>query len=430
MRTVSVSPARWFIVGSFAAGLLVIGACSTTSTSPSTTVAGAGSSSTTGTPTPSSSGGSSSGSSSTTKPVVASGTYAATSAWLCHPDLAETNDVCRRNLDTTVLRADGTKTIEKHTPASDPKIDCFYVYPTVSRDTTPNADMTPAEGEEILAAINQVARLNSTCRVYAPVYRQIPLTGLSFGGGGNGGTTTTFPEGKDPRSIAYNDVVDAFTTFLDTQSKGRGFVLVGHSQGSGHLNRLIKDKIDGDEALRKRLVSAYLLGGSVAVPEGKDVGGDFQNVPACRSADQLGCVVSYASFRATAPPPADSLFGRPRGGNGLALCNNPASLPGGKAELDGRFPNGTKGVIGNADPVPGVDTPFVSFPGLVQGECVSKDGFTWLEVTIPEASAADPRGAYVKGDLTPPWGLHLIDANLTMGDVETMVASQAKMYGN
>lgn len=428
MRIAPGSSARSLIVGTAAAGLLAVGACSSTATTstPSTTVAGANASSTSSSA-PSTAG---SGGTTTTKAAAASGTYAATSAWLCHPDLPADTDVCRRNLDTTVLQADGTKEIEKHTPATDPKIDCFYVYPTVSRDTTPNADMTPAEGEEILAAVNQVARLNSTCRVFAPVYRQIPLTGLSFGGGGGGGSTTTFPPGKDPRSIAYNDVVDAFTTFLDTQSKGRGFVLVGHSQGTGHLNRLIKEKIDGDESLRKRLVSAYLLGGSVAVPDGKDAGIDFQNVPACRKTDQVGCVVSYMSFRATAPPPADTLFGKPRGGDGKSLCNNPAALSGGKAEVHGYYPNGTKGVIGNADPVPGVDTPFVSFPGLVQGECVSRDGLTWLEVTIPEASAADPRGAYVKGDLTPPWGLHLIDANLTMGNVEAMVTAQAKAYAN
>ena len=87
------------------------------------------------------------------------------------------------------------------------------------------------------------------------------------------------------------------------------------------------------------LVAAYLAGRSVSVPEGEDVGGQFQNVPVCKANDQTGCVISWASFRADAPPVAGSFFGRPVAGSRsggaeqpegqVAVCANPADLAGG-----------------------------------------------------------------------------------------------------
>ncbi len=85
-------------------------------------------------------------------------------------------------------------------------------------------------------------------------------------------------------------------------------MLIGHSQGAFMLTQLIKQQIDTKPAVRKLLVSAILLGGNITVPIGKDVGGSFQHVPACRSNRQTGCVVAYSSF--LDPPPANTLFGR------------------------------------------------------------------------------------------------------------------------
>ena len=81
----------------------------------------------------------------------------------------------------------------------------------------------------------------------------------------------------------------------------------------------------------------------MTVAAGQDVGGDFQNIPACRSADQTGCVVAYSSFNE--PPPPDSCLagwesartaGQPAG-NVQVLCVNPASLSGGTGALQPYF---------------------------------------------------------------------------------------------
>lgn len=45
--------------------------------------------------------------------------------------------------------------------------------------------------------------------------------------------------------LAYTDVLAAFRNYLANDNQGRGFVLVGHSQGAFHLSRLVKEEIDG-----------------------------------------------------------------------------------------------------------------------------------------------------------------------------------------
>lgn len=354
--------------------------------------------------------------------------YADDARWLCKPGLPD--DVCARDLDATAVFADGSTEVQPHEVAEDPPIDCFYVYPTVSRDESPNSDFEAAEGSEVYTAYNQAARLTGACRVFAPIYRQATLSMIG----------AEPPAGVDPRQVAYDDVVDAFRYYVANESDGRGFVLVGHSQGAGHLNRLVAEEIDGEPLLRDRLVSAILLGSSVAVPEGEVVGGDFDNVPVCETADQVGCVVSYASFRSTAPPPASSFFGRPRDGQGRAVCVNPASPEGGAASLqpyfavaapEGSLIGGVRGAQPFADEArtAEITTPFVTFPDFVEGECVDDGDFSYLSLTV-HGDPADPRIDDIGGDLTPEWGMHLVDANVAMGDLLDLVRAQAEGFAD
>lgn len=349
--------------------------------------------------------------------------------WLCKPGIDD--DICQRDLDATVVEADGSTEVVPHEVAADPAVDCFYVYPTTSRDEAINSDLEPAENQEIVTVLNQVARLTSECRVFAPVYRQVSL-------GGIGPDAEEAPEGVDPRAIAYDDVLDAFKYYVANESDGRGFVLIGHSQGAGILTRLIADEVDGEPALRDRLVSAYILGSSVSVPEGEVVGGSFQEVPLCEATDQVGCVVTFASFRSTAPPPESSFFGRPRDGDGVAGCVNPASPAGGSAMLQpyfsieqpaGSLLGGTESAQPFADPArtSEITTPWVAYPEFVEGECVTEGDFTYLKLTV-HGDPDDPRTDDIGGDLSPEWGMHLVDANVAMGDIVAMVGEQAEAY--
>ena len=74
------------------------------------------------------------------------------------------------------------------------------------------------------------------------------------------------------------------------------------------LRKLVREEIDRRRAVRGRMLSALLLGGNVLVRDGRNVGGDFQRIPACGFARQLGCVIAFSAFNYT--PPEDARFGR------------------------------------------------------------------------------------------------------------------------
>ena len=352
--------------------------------------------------------------------------YADENNWLCRP--GRKGDACDVDLTTTVVAADGTLTRE--TWAANPKapIDCFYVYPTVSTDLGFNSDMT-ADPAETNVIHQQFARFGSKCRTFAPMYRQITLVGLRQRlAGGN----VTFDNGPQ-----YNDVRDAWRSYLQRDNQGRGFVLVGHSQGAYILSELLKQEIDG-RPIQKQLVGAYILGATFPVAKGKDAGGVLQHIPLCRKPGQIGCVVNFSAFRSTVPPPANTLFGKAADAAQTGSCTNPAALAGGSAPLHSYlFATGrtialpgpaTTWVTGKT-----VDTPFVSVPGLLSATCTSNEHATYLEITV-KGDPADPRTDDITGDLgipgkpIPMWGLHLIDVNLVMGNLLALVDQQTTAY--
>ena len=353
--------------------------------------------------------------------------YSKGESWLCRPGR---QDACAIDLSTTVVAANGKLTREDWAPNPNAAIDCFYVYPTVSNDPTGNSDMMPGPEEKSVIRA-QFARFGSVCRPYAPLYRQITLTALRSIIAGR-------PMQVD-RVLAYNDVLDAWNYYLEHDNKGRGVVLIGHSQGSGVLTQLIKNEIDG-KPVQGRVISALLLGTSLPVPQGKDVGGAFQKIPLCHSDHQTGCVIAYASFRATSPPPANSRFGKVAGENMVAACTNPAALGGGKGDLHAYLGSRSSGVVSaEAPPRPWVNppqpinTPFVSVPGLLTAECVKNEHFSYLAVTVngnPQDPRTDdiPGDVVVNGQVQADWGLHLIDVNLAMGNLIEIVGKQSKAY--
>ncbi len=361
--------------------------------------------------------------------------YADRSSWLCWPGR---DDACAGDNTTTVVLADGSVTTETWAVNPVAPIDCFYVYPTVSNDPGVISDMT-ANDEERRVVEQQLSRFGSQCRVYAPLYRQFTLTALRaavMGGTPPGG-------GAVRPNTGYLDVVDAWNHYLEHENDGRGVVLMGHSQGAGVLTQLIANEIDG-KPVQEKLVSAMLLGSNLPVDKGGTTG-TFRSIPLCGSADQTGCAISYVSFRADSPPPASSRFGVPREPNSPleAACVNPAALVHGKPEgqVDLHAYLASSGNLLGSSEEPGpwvkggpdVTTPFVSVPGLLTGECVRKDGFHYLAVTV-NADPADPRADTIAGDvvqngvIAKDWGLHLIDVNLVMGDLVKLVERQAAAW--
>jgi hypothetical protein len=354
--------------------------------------------------------------------------YSRADNWLCLPGQ---EDACSANQDTTIVKENGTLIPEKFKPAKNPPVDCFYVYPTVSRDRGVVSDMD-AGPEEMGVIAQQFARFADVCKTYAPLYRQYTLTSLM-------GRQTGHPMALPPDpAVGYHDVVDAWNYYLQNYNHGRGVVLIGHSQGSGVLTRFIKDEIDG-KPVQKQLVVAILGGTRLGVPAGKDVGGDFQTVPLCHDAKTPGCVIAFASFRASSPPPPDTLFGKVQTQGWEAACVNPAALGGGSGDVHAYLTASRSFIVGGDGAAPvwatgkTVQTPFVSVPGLLTSECAHNENGTYLAITM-HGDPADPRTDDIGGDVTiggnvlKQWGLHLIDMNLFMGNFQDIVRSETRAY--
>jgi hypothetical protein len=362
--------------------------------------------------------------------AVMAATASAETTWLCKPGLA--SNPCLNSEETTVELANGKSVIEKAKPAKSPPIDCFYVYPTVSSQFTENAN-EEIDPEEDAIAESQASRFSQVCNVYAPIYPQLTIPAINTPGG-------VTPEGA---AKAYVGVLKAFEEYLAKFNKGRGFELIGHSQGSAMLEQLIKEQIDPNPALRKQLIGAVILGGNVIVPEGKIVGGSFKTVPACQVAGETGCVIAYSSF--LKEPPNPSNFGRPTsplgalggGAEGVehpqVLCVNPtlplqAPLSGPTLAyyptfnaFGGKFP----GLLGAVVQAPKASTPWVAAPAEYTAQCEHRNGASWLQLNL--GSESDVRERLVE-TLGPEWGTHLVDVNVALGNLVPAVGLQGAAY--
>ncbi|MFN8159817.1 MAG: DUF3089 domain-containing protein [Solirubrobacterales bacterium] len=328
--------------------------------------------------------------------------------WLCRPGLAE--NPCLADMTATVVGAAGGTRVEHSRPARRPGVDCFYVYPTVSGQQTVNANLH-IDPSEISIAEVQASRFSQACRVYAPMYRQLTLRAIFH------------PEllTAEAANRAYLGVRQAWRNYLAHYNRGRGVVLIGHSQGTRMLTRLVTEEIDPRPGMRRLLVSALLIGGHVTVAKGRGVGGSFQHVAACRTARQNACVVAYSSY--DSEPPPDSLFARAGDPFGQddgdpdkldALCVSPPALTGDGEALGAYFSTG------------GGPTPWVRYPDLYSGRCESADGATWLQ--IDHSSIPGDTRPIVTPSLGAAWGLHLYDINLALGNLVKLTKLEASAY--
>jgi hypothetical protein len=229
------------------------------------------------------------------------------------------------------------------------------------------------------------------------------------------------------REQAYADVLEAWRTYLRRFNNGRGVVLVSHSQGTFVLRRLIREEIDPRRAMRRKLVSALLLGGNVLVKKGGDRGGDFQRIRACRAPRQVGCVVAFSGFNAPVPP--NALFGRSSDPALEVLCTNPAALRGGSAPVTSIYPtkpfaDSVIGAAANAaiSGLPKPRTPWATFPDVYTARCSHAGGASVLQLK--------PRGNVFDLTAVPDatWGVHLGDANIAWGDLSDLVRRQIAVY--
>ncbi len=338
-------------------------------------------------------------------------TYSHDAMWLCRPGLL--GNVCDGDLSATEVLPSGQRSLVPPKPDPAPKVDCFYVYPTVDLSLSP-ANHTDFSDRTLQSrtVLVQAARLGEVCAVYAPLYRQVTI-GTYFAS-----------EEKRERFLqtAYSDVYDAFLHYMGTYNQGRKIVLVGHSQGADMISRLLRQVFDHDPTMRERLVVAMPIGGPVEVPQGKLVGGSFANLPLCSRPDETGCVIAFRTYRAGGDT-SEAIFPPPK--DHEPACVNPVE-PGADGKrrmsrtyfpLDAQSRKYLRGVEG-------VTTPFVLYRDYYDAACMTgPTGYRYLGISTPP-ERAEPREAPIDllhKQLNRSFGTHILDMQFSQGDLIELI---------
>ena len=236
--------------------------------------------------------------------------------WLCRPGR---QDACAVDLTTTIVAGDGKLTREDVEARSSGADRLLLRLPDGVDRSGGNSDMT-AGVEERNVVRAQFARFASQCRPFAPLYRQVTLTALRAAAAGN-------PIAVD-RALGYNDVARRVELLPEARQQRPRRRADRPLAGIGRA-----DPADPQRDRRQA--------GAVA----DDLGAAARHEPrrcrrartsaarsrTCRSAaprSRPAASITYASFRSTIPPPANSRFGRVQDENMKAACTNPAALGG------------------------------------------------------------------------------------------------------
>ena len=272
--------------------------------------------------------------------------YADRSLWLARPDMAEGNEA--------LWLPQGVK----RTPPGPAAV--FYIHPTSYmapfNRARWNAPLDDGESREAARRfmMTQASVFTEAGQVWAPRYHQAHF----------GAFLAHNETSAKAIDAAYRDVAEAFRAFLAANPAGP-VILAGHSQGALHLLHLLRNEVAGKE-VAGRVVAAYVIGWPVSLTADIPALG----LPACESADQAGCILSWQSFAEPADPSAvqkaygwyPGMTGRQREGTPM-LCVNPLTGTQGSVAA----PAANLGTLGPSIQLDGKDARLL--PGAVGAHC-------------------------------------------------------------
>lgn len=208
-----------------------------------------------------------------------------------------------------------------------PPFAVFFVHPTsyLEHDHW-NAplDDKPSQARARIFLKGLASPFGQASEIWAPRYRQAAI----------GAFLSHSSDARQALDLAYGDVSQAFDAFLAHVGPDTPIVLAGHSQGALLIDELLRKRIAGTP-LQARIAMAYPIGWPLSVAHDLPALG----LPACQTAEQAGCLVTWSSFAEPADPGmllewyknSAGYDGQPRGDGGV-LCVNPLTgTPGGAA---------------------------------------------------------------------------------------------------
>jgi hypothetical protein len=320
---------------------------------------------------------------------VATNAYTDKALWIARPDILGNPALWRPD----VLETDNM-----------PNHATFFIHPTsyLARAHW-NAPLDDKEANDRAALFvrGQASVFNKSQKVWAPRYRQAAF----------GAFLTDAPEAGRALDAAYGDVAAAFDHFIASVDPKTPIILAGHSQGSLHLLRLLKEKIAG-KPIAKRIVAAYVIGWPVALKADLPALG----LPACTTPDQIGCILAWQSYGEPADynailekfDTAPSLTGAPRK-NDTLLCTNPLT-----GTIGGTAPaSANLGTLKNKPDFSGGTL----VPGAAAARCDTK-GFLLIGENPPDL------GPYV----LPGNNYHVYDYSLFWTNIRNDVERRAEAF--
>jgi len=162
-----------------------------------------------------------------------------------------------------------------------PNIDAFFIHPTLYlKGNSWNADINDKKlNKEIgnAAIKNQASVFLGIANIYAPHYRQMHIQSYY-----------DLKNGLQAFEVAYSDVKNAFIYYWENFNKGNKFIIAGHSQGTNHAERLLKEIILKNDSMRTLLLVSYL--------PGMPIKQFHKDLPPCSSPNQLDCFLSWRSL--------------------------------------------------------------------------------------------------------------------------------------
>ena len=94
-------------------------------------------------------------------------------------------------------------------------------------------------------------------------------------------------DAREARAFAYRDIEAAFEAFLACHPSGP-IVIAGVEQGGELADRLVRERIVGDAALRRRIVAVYAMDTILAADPATP------SLPPCSARDQTACLVAFS----------------------------------------------------------------------------------------------------------------------------------------
>ena len=173
--------------------------------------------------------------------------------------------------------------------------DVFFIYPTLIDSKNQREWNSDIWDEDIRNdVINRPVKYQASAwldagNLYVPYYRQAHIRVFN---------DKFRVDGDKALNLAYNDIKEAFTYYLENFNNDKPFIIASHSQGTVHAKRLIAEFIDGKE-LQKKLIAAYLVGIKVFEDE-------FKNIKPMNSANETGGFVTWNTFKFNKYPRKDN----------------------------------------------------------------------------------------------------------------------------